>query len=570
MTEPTPSSSDSSSAPLAPLAPLAASTAVAPAVTLAVRFAHLVSRVVAEPGAAAEHRAELRAFLRAMKGHTVVLTALDDGVLLANGEACTTTVPESEAACVLLAARFAAYGVEMLTIGEKSAEADLNDLARLLATAPAQSDPVSFFAARASAIDVRGIPRVLRARLSDAIAVVPAVPAALPPRTSAKTPTPASVAVPAAAAVPSPADQAEDEGRADRLTEALAIPEPTDPVLAQLFARIGETTALEPLRPLLAELAEYADLAFRSGRHVAMLDAIGGLVAIEYAQLERDPSDARRAEFAQPLRRLASPVILRQLAMLRHLHGADPVLTWRVQSVLYRFGTDGVEALMDEYANVPTAAARAIILEALRALRRTSDVLHEWVRDTDDTVVREAVAILGDLGGDHALRLLADTLRHPEPRVRRATVAALSNARQPGTVDLLGIALGDESPVVRARAVAALASRGPEALGRLLPLLEMERDKEVLYTAMHAIGAIGTPEGVQALITCAQGESNGRKRSAAFRLQACAALVTVRTPQAMAAVGMLREDRDREVREGALRLVAQAARRTTSSIPIVR
>jgi hypothetical protein len=55
-----------------------------------------------------------------------------------------------------------------------------------------------------------------------------------------------------------------------------------------------------------------------------------------------------------------------------------------------------------------------------------------------------------------------------------------------------------------------------------------------------------------------------------MRLQACAALVAIRTPAAMAAVQGLREDRDREVREAAVRLVAQAQRRTTTTgIPAV-
>ncbi len=281
--------------------------------------------------------------------------------------------------------------------------------------------------------------------------------------------------------------------------------------------------------------------------------------------MERDPSDARRAEFAQPLRQLANPLILRQLAMMRHRDAEDATAARRLQWVLYRFGTDGVEALLDEYANVPTTEGRATLLEALRALRRTLDVLHEWVRDSDGFVVREAVTVLGALGGDAALPLLAEALRHDEPRVRRATVAALAGLEVAGALDLLTLALEDESPVVRARAVAAWSTRGAVALPRLIPMLDREADTEVLYAVMHAIGTIGTPEGVQALITCAQGESgNALKRNAAFRLQACAALVIVRTPQAMAAVGMLREDRDRAVRDGALRLVAQAVRRPTT------
>jgi len=540
MTEPTPSSADDfHSTP----------HTVTAAVALAVRFAHLVSPIKSDSGAMLEYRAELRSLQRSLKGHTVVLTSTADE-LLANGETCYSPDPAMGASCVLLASRLSAYGVEMLTLLERSSEADLNDLLRLLATVPSQPDPVAFFAARASAIDAQGIPRILRARETE-----PAIPVVPPPVVE-----------------PEPEAKVEDgEQRTDRLTEVLEIPEPAEPALGRLLKQLEESTELMAQRPLLAELAEYADLAFRTGRHLTMLDSIAGLMAIEFVQLERDPSDKRRAEFAQPLRQLANPLILRQLAVMRHKHAADPVLARRLQLVLLRFGTDGVEALLDEYANVSSSGARAAVLDALRTLRRTLDVLHQWVRDPEDAVVREAVMVLGNLGGEPAERLAAEMLKHREPLVRRAAVAALDASRDDLVLDLLGGALADDSPLVRARAVAALSTRGAAALPRLLPVLNTESDDEVLYAAMHAIGTSATPEGIQALISCAQGDStNPLKRNTIFRLQACASLVMARTPQAMAAVGLLREDRDRVVREGAIRLMAQAVRRrTTGSIRVV-
>ena len=541
MTEPTPPSPpDSHSTP----------DTVTAAVALAVRFAHLVSRTASEPGAVTDIRRELRAFLRSMKGHTVVLTSFEDGVLLANGEPCSSSDPEKGAACVLLAERLAAYGVEMVTLLERSAEADVNDMVRLLATVPSQPDPAAFFAARASVIDVHGIPRVRRASVAE-----PTTPLGPPPSPE-----------------PEPEPQAEvAEPRADRLSEALEIPVPQDPVLTRLLEQLQSATELHDQGPLLRDLVAYADLAFRTGRHLAMLDAIAAFVAIEFVHLERDPSDARRAQFTQPLRRLAKPTMLRQLAVMRHQHAADALLTRRLQAVLHRFGADGAEALVDEYVTVPSVEARASLLQALRAMRRTMDVLHEWMRDPDDQVVREAITVLGDLRGEAAGRLLAGSLRHREPRVRRAVVTALAASHPEATLDLLVAALDDVSPLVRARGVSALRMRGAPALPWLLPLLNTETDTEVLYATMHAVGTIGASEGLQALIACAQGESaNPIRRNSIFRLQACAALVLARTPQAMTAVEGLREDRDRVVSEGARRLVAQAVRRrTTGSMRIV-
>lgn len=517
------------------------------AVALAIRFAQLVAHQVASPGSTPAHRDALRAFVRAMKGHDVTLAASARGELLANGELCTDAV--GDAACTLLASRLATYGVETITLREGSAEGDLSDLVRLLATEPPADDPAEFFAVRATVIDARGVPRTLRPRDG----VSPAPVSSPPAVDAAEVPLAEEIRVTEQFPVPPP-----------------ELPVPTDAALAALFARLQQDMELENQRPLLDALADFADSAYRSGKHGVMLEAIVGLMAIEHAALERDPTDARRAAFARPFRRVANPLILRQLAIMRHRMAGNAVIVHRLHSVLSRLGPEGAEALLEEYVNVPTGEARAVMLEALRTLRRTAEVLRKWVRDPDPFVVRDAVMVLRELGGESAARLLAETIRHPQVRVRVATVSALTASTAESVIDLLGVAVADISPAVRASAVAALSARGPDALARLLPLLDAEADSEVLYAAMNAIGTIGAPEGIQALIACAQGESaHVLGRNSTFRLQACGALVVARTPQAMAAVGLLRDDRDRVVREGAIRLVAQAKRRTTGSIRVV-
>jgi len=435
-------------------------------------------------------------------------------------------------------------------------------------------------------IDARGIPRRLKAR-ERTVEVAPLVPTATPRSSApgARRPTPASSAVPGevpkpelvppvvAASEPSPAtanvvapEPVEGpSARGEHLAEAIDVPEVDDPRISALVRKIQATDTLLELEPLVNELAEAAELAFRTGEHVLMLNAVTALVAIEFRQLERDSSDDRRRVFVQPLRRLANPPVLRQLAVLRHRLADDATLAARAQAVLYRFGTDGADALMDEYANVATLDGRRTVIAALKGLRRTFDALHDWLRNGDEYDVREAIAVLGALGDERAVRMLGDVQRHADPRVRRAVVSELDAGSGDGALDLLGLALDDESPLVRARATAALSRRGASALRHLVPRLDVEPDREVLYGTMHAIAAIGTLEAVAALVRCAKGEStHPQHRTSAFRLQASAALVVIRTPQAMAAVGLLREDRDREVREGSQRLVAQAARRTTS------
>jgi len=535
-------------------------------ISLALRFAVLVARAAADPAAAAELRAELKNYGKKKRAADLVLAPAADGSLLLGGAEVVGGDETETSACKLLAGRLAAYGVEEITLTTRAADADLYDLTRLLAAEPVGDDPAAAFAGRAAGVDARSIPRRLRARVA---APVPEVIAEVPvaPR---RTPTPiaSSSAIPASAPVAPeqpvvPVETADDQ-RSDRLTEALEIPQTADESLAALFAKVQAAETPDSLTVPLDDLALWTDLAFRTGRHDALVEAMTGLLAIEHQQLEKDPSDDRRRAFARIIRQLAKPLMLRQLAVLRHRRASDPLMTRRTQAILYRYGTDGADALIDEYVTVATPEARAACLEGLRALRRTHDALFALVRDTRDLVVRQAAGLLGVLGDPRGEQMLVELLRHPDARARRAAVAALARFATPTALEATGLALGDESPVVRSRAVAALVERGgARSVALLSPLLDNEPDREVLYSAVAALGTIGGPEAVAALIRCAQGESaHSRKRSASYRVAACTALVAIRSPQAMACVQVLREDRDREVRDAAVRLVAQAARRT--------
>lgn len=522
---------------------------------LALRFARLVARMQAEPGALNEHRQEVRAIAKALKKKPLALELAADGTMLSAGEALASDEPEHAEPLASLAARCAAYGLEQVTLGASATEADLFDLVKLLATPSDQADPAAFFAARAAAIDGRAIPRVLRKK-------------ELPPEPVVEEEVPETIVE--AASVPEPQSAPSADARNERLTEALAIPKGSDPELVALFALLAEATDIAELKAPLERMVSLADLAFRTGKFDRMIEVITALVAIEYSQLEFDASDERRREFAQAIRRLARPVLLRQLAVLRHRRAAVAESAGQLQSVLYRFGTDGAEALIDEWSSVSTAEARESCLEALRALRRTHDSLFDAVRDTDTTRVRRAIDLLAALGDARAEQLLLEQLRHPDARTRRAVVAALDGFPSPAAFDAIGVAAIDDDATVRLRAVAALSRRGAAAVKLLSPMLNGEPEREVLYAAVAALGTIGTPEAVQVLVRCANGESeHPRKRSATYRLQACAALALIRTPQAMAAVQMLRDDRDREVREGSMRLVAQASRRGTTAVRAV-
>lgn len=511
---------------------------------LAERFVALVALAAAQPSAIAEQREAAKGIIDAAKQGTARLTWGAEEGLRADGAPLDSP---------LLAERFAAFGIEELAVTSQAALADLMDLVRLLASVPAGDDPAARFAGRAAAIDPKGFPR----RLKPKVVVAPPVE-----------PLPAAVTPPAIPVVAEVAPEAPE-----RLTQALAVPEPSNPTIAAAVAALRAAADLPALLAALETLTLATDLAFRTGRNDDLIEALAALVAIEFEAMEQDSSDDRRSAFNSALARLTKrPMLLRQIAMLRHQRVGDPVAVSRLQAILYRYGTSGAESLVDEYVSATSTAARATCIEALRGLRRTNDALLALARDTRDLVVRQAAAILGELRDARSEEILVELLHHPDARSRRSAVAALAHSESVGALEAIGFALQDESPLVRQRAVAALAGRRePRVLALLTPLIDKETDREVLYTAIGAVGGVGSPEAIQILVRIAQGEGeNPQRRSAGMRVQGCIALVVIRTPASMAAVQGLREDRDREVREAAVRLVAQAQRRTTSTgMPVV-
>ena len=133
---------------------------------------------------------------------------------------------------------------------------------------------------------------------------------------------------------------------------------------------------------------------------------------------------------------------------MRHRSIGDAELTQRLQAILYRYGTDGAEALIDEYVSVPSAEQRAICLEALRGLRRTNDALFALVRDTHDLVVRQAAGILGELRDARGEQLLIELLLHPDARATRERLSACHD-RSRGTGRIIRANTNARSPIAR-------------------------------------------------------------------------------------------------------------------------
>src|SRR5207247_1653758 len=168
------------------------------------------------------------------------------------------------------------------------------------------------------------------------------------------------------------------------------------------------------------------------------------------------------------------------------------------------------------------------------------------------------------------------------PKHRAAAVAALQRGGAAGGEVLMDVlaaaptgggrgaaaarrrARGGRSEERRMQVAVGIGGRKASALAMpLVVAMEEEKDEAVVRELILALGRIGSPDAVQALIKWAQptGRFFGRKPSE-LRVAAVEALRLAATPAALGTLEGLSDDGDREVREAASRGVAELKRKT--------
>jgi HEAT repeat protein len=205
----------------------------------------------------------------------------------------------------------------------------------------------------------------------------------------------------------------------------------------------------------------------------------------------------------------------------------------RLATVIARTGREGAAALADALGESRDRSERRAFLNAMVTLGPLAlDMAKGMVEDARWFVVRNGVAILGELGGDEAVAYITGTLANEDPRVRKESVASLAKVGGKDAVILILGMLDDPAPEVRGAGCRSLGLLGSErALKPLIKCLK-DRDFDVQVEALQALGRIGDPGAVQAVRRMALGGFFSRPprdvRLAAFR-----ALAAIGTPEAI-------------------------------------
>jgi HEAT repeats/PBS lyase HEAT-like repeat len=302
-----------------------------------------------------------------------------------------------------------------------------------------------------------------------------------------------------------------------------------------------------PMEELVDRLTDEED----ESRALEVLNQLMG--AGELAAREADWNELLKTAYA--LRRILPRSSLERIARMT-AHGQYKT---EAAAVLRRMGADGTEVLLKHLTDAEDMTERRAYFNALKDMTEGTDLLVHMLSHDQWFVVRNVADLCGELRLERAVGGLSKLMTHDDERVRRAAAGALAKIGGPTAGDPLRRALKDPSPAVRLQAAQDLDGRKARGLTMTLAVAAEEEEKPDVQREMYlALGRIGSPDAIQALLKAAEPAKKGlfrRKAHGTVRLAAVAGLHAA-GPSAANALKTLMEDDDAEVREAVQKSLA--------------
>jgi HEAT repeat protein len=333
------------------------------------------------------------------------------------------------------------------------------------------------------------------------------------------------------------ATQGTDEDDEERPTELdLAV----DAYIAGELAKAGE---IEQLGGEMLERRELDPVA----RSVVRLTVAAG-----------DPPDASVYAVAESIMDpLALEHVVRQL-------GSERVEETRNEYYLAcrTIGEPMAIALRDGLADTTTnRLARRNYCDALRAMgdiaRPTIDAM---AVDDNRFVCRNALTLLGEIGGERALELVTGQLGNPDARVRREalrSLARIGDADSGAKLMELGLLNDSDDDVRVAAAITAGELRVQRAVKPLMAMLEETKDPDRTIPLIRALGQLEDASAFSLIERYAVPSLFSKPRTD-VRIAAYRALYHFGTPNAMKLLAKASSDKDAEVASAVLALKTES------------
>lgn len=148
-------------------------------------------------------------------------------------------------------------------------------------------------------------------------------------------------------------------------------------------------------------------------------------------------------------------------------------------------GTEVLEQLHEDEWQARYAALERYVLD-----EEAIEVLQIALTDSNTSIRRHAVILLGDLRTDDALSLLYKALADSSPSVRRTAGDTLSDLGDVGAIEPMIVALADKNKLVRWRAARFLYEVGDERALEALKVASNDPEFEIQLQAKIAIERI--------------------------------------------------------------------------------
>ena len=227
-----------------------------------------------------------------------------------------------------------------------------------------------------------------------------------------------------------------------------------------------------------------------------------------------------------------------------------------IGALVVQMGPMMAQALGKALDSEEDRSARRVLIDAIVEMGEdAADVLERMVNDNRWFVVRNGVAILGQIGDETSVEHLTRTLADKDARVRKETINALSRIGGENAGLLLTGKLEDVDAGVRAAAARAVGVLKVEkSLKALLTMIENENEEDTLVEVARALGQLGDPSAVNPLAKLAVGSFFSRSPTP-IRVAAYQGLAGISTPGARQHLDDAAEDKDAEVRHVVRQLI---------------
>ncbi len=275
-------------------------------------------------------------------------------------------------------------------------------------------------------------------------------------------------------------------------------------------------------------------------------------------------SPARRASARQALKQLISEELYAYLIELLCSREGTEIERQSALDIVSFLKGEAARHIMERLvAEEETHARKQLSLALARQGKAAVAVLVEHLDDEHWYVVRNAVAILGEIRDQESAEELRPLLHHPESRVRREALRALTKIGGTTAIAILLQALEGNNPELACQSMVSLgALKAKEALPALLRratrrdlLAKHVEDKKM---AIRALGEIGARESLPNLVKILKRRRLlGRTRHNEIRAAAALAIGELGDPEALGVLERATAERSPPVSRAAAQALRQ-------------